>query len=54
MAKESFNTRKTLVTSKLDLNLRKKLIKCHIWSIALYDEETWDIPDSRSKIPETF
>jgi hypothetical protein len=21
-------------------NLRKKLVKCHIWSIALYDAET--------------
>ena len=54
MAKEPFNTRKTLVTSKLDLNLRKKLTKCHIWSIALYDEETWDFSDSRSKIPGKF
>jgi len=54
MAKESFNTRKTRVTSKLDLNLRKKLIKCHIRNRALYDEETWDIPDSRSKIPGKF
>jgi hypothetical protein len=34
--KKSFNTRKALVTIKLDLNLRKKLIKCHNWSIALY------------------
>jgi hypothetical protein len=40
MAKEPFNTRKTLATSKLDLNLRKKVIKCHIWNTALYDEET--------------
>jgi len=54
MAKEPFNTRKTLVASKLDLNLRKKIIKCHIRSIALYDEETWDISDSRSKIPGKF
>jgi hypothetical protein len=34
MAK-AFNKKKTLFT-KLDLNLRKKLVMCYIWSIALY------------------
>jgi len=29
-----------LFTSKLDLNLRKKLVKCCIWSLALYIAET--------------
>jgi hypothetical protein len=28
MEKAAFNKKKTLFTSKLDLNLRKKLIKC--------------------------
>jgi hypothetical protein len=28
--KAVFNRKKTLFTSKLDLNLRKKLAKCHI------------------------
>jgi hypothetical protein len=32
MTKAAFN-KKNLSTSKLDLNLRKKLIKCYIWSI---------------------
>jgi hypothetical protein len=54
MTKAPINTRKTLVTNKLDLKLRKKIIKCYIWSIALYDEETWDTSDSRSKIPGKF
>jgi len=30
MAKAAFNEKKTLFTSKLDLNLRKKLVKCYI------------------------
>jgi len=30
MAKAAFSKKKTLFTSKLDLNLRKKLIKCYI------------------------
>jgi len=34
MTKSAFNN-KTLFTSKLDLNLRKKLANCYIWSIAL-------------------
>ena len=28
MAKDAFNKKKNLFTSKLDLNLRKKLVKC--------------------------
>jgi len=36
MAKAAFNKKKTHFTSKLDLNLRKKLIKCYIWSMVLY------------------
>jgi len=35
MAKVAFNKKKTLFTSKLDSNLRKKLVKCYIWSVAL-------------------
>jgi hypothetical protein len=38
MAKAAFNKKKTLFASKLDLELRKKLVKCYIWSIALYGE----------------
>jgi hypothetical protein len=34
MTKASFTTKKTLFTSKLDLNLRKKLVKYYIWIIA--------------------
>ena len=40
MGKAAFDKKKTLSASKLDLNLRKKLVKCHIWSIALYGAET--------------
>jgi hypothetical protein len=36
MAKAGINKKKTLFTSKLYLNLRKKLVKCYIWSTALY------------------
>jgi hypothetical protein len=33
--KAAFNKKKNLFTSKLDFNLRKKLVKCYICSIAL-------------------
>jgi hypothetical protein len=34
------STRRRLFTSTLDLNLRKKLVKCYIWSMALDGVET--------------
>jgi len=34
---------KILFSSKMDLNLGNKLVKCHIWSIALYCAETWTL-----------
>jgi hypothetical protein len=33
MAKAAFSKKKNLFTSKLDVNVRKKLVKCYIWSI---------------------
>jgi hypothetical protein len=43
MAKAAFNKKRALFTSTLDLELRKKLVKCYIWSIALYGAETWTL-----------
>jgi hypothetical protein len=43
MAKAAFNTKKKLFSSKLGLNLRRKLVKCYIWSVALYGAETWTL-----------
>jgi hypothetical protein len=34
MAKAAFNKKRALFTSTLDLELRKKLVKCYVWSIA--------------------
>jgi len=54
MAKAAFNKKKTLFTSKLELNLRKKLVKCYIWSMALYGAETWRLRAADQKYPESF
>jgi hypothetical protein len=44
----------TLFTSTLDLELRKKLVKCYIWSIALYGAETWTLQAVDQKHLESF
>jgi hypothetical protein len=40
MAKAAFSKKKTVFTSELDLRLRQKLVKCYIWSMALFGAET--------------
>jgi len=56
MAKASFSKKKkkTLFTSQSDLNLRKKLVKCYIWSIALSGAETWTLRKVDKKYMESF
>jgi hypothetical protein len=54
MAKAAFNKKKNLFTSKLDLNLRKKLVKFYIWSIALYGAEMWTLRKVDQKYLESF
>jgi len=43
LAKAAFSKKRTLFTSTLDLELRNKLVKCYVWSIALYGAETWTL-----------
>ena len=54
MAKAAFNKKKTIFASKLDLNWRKKLVKCYIWSMALYGAETWMLRAADQKYLESF
>ena len=46
--------KKTLFTSQSDLNLRKKLVKCNIWSTALYGADTWTFREVDKKYLESF
>jgi hypothetical protein len=39
---------------KIDLELRRKLVKCYIWSIALYGAETWTLRAVDQKHLESF
>jgi hypothetical protein len=54
VAKAAFNKKKNLFTSKLDINLRKKLVMCFIWSIALYGAEKWTLWKIDEKYLESF
>ena len=43
MAQAAFNMKKSLFASKFDASLRKKLVKCFIWSTRLYGAENWTV-----------
>ena len=43
VTKAAFIKKWTVFTSKLDLNLKKKLVKCYIWSTASYGVQTWTL-----------
>jgi hypothetical protein len=52
--KAAFNKKENLFTSNLDLNLRKKLANCYIWSLALYGAEKWTLRKVNQKYLESF
>jgi hypothetical protein len=54
MAKDAFKKKEALFTSKMDLELRKKLVECYIWSIALYGAEIWTLRVVDKKHLESF
>ena len=43
LGKEAYNKNKELMRGKLELSLKKRLIKTLIWSVVLYGSETWTI-----------
>jgi hypothetical protein len=54
MAKAAFNKKEIFFSSKLDLNLKKKLVKCYIWSITLCSAEIWTLMKLDQKYLESF
>jgi hypothetical protein len=54
MVKAAFNKKRTVFTSTLDLELRKKLVKCYVWSIPLYGAEAWTLRAVDQKHLERF
>jgi len=41
--KVAFNKKRAPFINTLDLKLRKKVVKCYIWSIAIHGAENWTI-----------
>jgi hypothetical protein len=54
MAEVVFNKKRALFTSKMDLKLRKKLLKCYIWTVAVYGAETVTVWGVDQKQRESF
>jgi len=55
MAKAALtNKKKNLEISKLDLNLRKRLVKCYIRTVGLFGAENWTLRNIDRKYVETF
>jgi hypothetical protein len=54
MAKATFNKKRALFIFFLGLELRKKLVKCYVWYIALYGAETWTLQAIDQKHLESF
>jgi len=52
--KTIFSRKNPLLTSKLDLNLRNKIIKCYVWSIALYVADNWTLRKADQKYPRVI
>ena len=41
MVKAAFNKRKELLTKNMGQTMKKKIMKAMIWSMFLYESETW-------------
>jgi hypothetical protein len=54
IAKEEFNRKISLLTSKLHIETRKKLIRCYVRSITLYGSETRTPRKLERKYLESF
>ncbi|KAJ4435683.1 hypothetical protein ANN_18299 [Periplaneta americana] len=54
MAKEAFNRKWSIFYRPLEKELKKILVKCFAWSVALYGAETWILRQSEEKRLEAF
>ncbi|KAJ4426689.1 hypothetical protein ANN_26487 [Periplaneta americana] len=54
MAKEAFNRKRSIFSGPLEKELRKGLVKCFVWSVALNGAETWTLRRNEEKRLEAF
>ena len=50
MAKKVFMEKKKLFTGKMNLELKKRIMKCLVWSVALYTAETWTLTQTDRRL----
>ena len=49
MAKEAFNSKRSIFCGPLEKELRKRLVKWFVWSVVLYGAETWTLRQNEQK-----
>jgi len=54
VAKKVFMEKKKLFTGKMNLELKKRIMKCLVWSVALYAAETWTLIQIDGRRLEAF
>ena len=54
MEKEAFNRNRSILCEPLEKELRKRLVKCFVWSVVLYGAETWTLRRNEQKQLEAF
>jgi len=54
MAKKVFVEKKKLFIGKMNLELQKRIMKCLVWSVALYAAEMWMLTQTDRRILENF
>ena len=54
MAKDAFNKRKELLSKRMNIDTKKRIVKALVWSIALYGAETWALRAEDIKRIEAF
>ena len=54
MAKQAYIKRKNVLTSKMCLSLRKRLVKALVWPVLLYGCETWTMRKAEKTRLEAF
>ena len=54
MVKVAFNRKRSIFCGPLEKELRKRLVKCFVWSVVLYGAETWTLLRNEQKQLEAF
>ena len=54
MATDAFNKRKELLSRRMNIDTKKRVVKALVWSVALYGAETWALRAEDIKRIEGF